>query len=130
NKPADNGRMKGSSDNLAAQTSARRLIAEARSLQQQNRLLEARDKIDEARRLGATFRPDEESPTLVYQQLAFLARQRIDSLVHHAGETLRYGTQAPMTRCQDAERDLTQARQLAIAYGLDIHPIDTTMRMV
>jgi type II secretory pathway component GspD/PulD (secretin) len=128
--PVDDGRMKAASDNLVAQTRARRLMAEARSLQQQNRLLEARDKIDEARRLGVTFRPDEETPSVVYQQLAFQARQRIDSLVHHAGETLRYGTQAPMARCKDAEYDLSQARQLALAFGLDIHPIDATMRMV
>ncbi|HZV04506.1 MAG TPA: hypothetical protein VE999_05400 [Gemmataceae bacterium] len=128
--PPIDGRMKGSSDNLAAQTRARQLMAEARSLQQQNRLLEARDKIDEARRLGATFRPDEETPSLVYQQLAFVARQRIDSLVHHAAESLRYGTKEPMMRCKEAEYDLSQARQMAIAFGLDLQPIDATMRMV
>ncbi len=121
---------KGSADSLVAQTRARRLMGEARGLQQQNRLLEARDKIEEARRLGVSFRPDEESPSQAYQQLAFLARQRIDSLVQHASDTLQRGTQAPTLRCQDAERELTQARQLAAAFGLDMQPIDAAMRMV
>jgi type II secretory pathway component GspD/PulD (secretin) len=112
------------------QMRARQLMAEAKLLQQQNRLLEARDKITEVQRLGVSFRIDEETPNQIYQQLVFLARQRIDSLVHHAGETLRYGTQAPITRCQDAERDLIQARQLAVAFGLDLQPIDATMQMV
>ncbi|MGH7169649.1 MAG: hypothetical protein ACRELG_05150, partial [Gemmataceae bacterium] len=125
-----NTEAKRNSDNLTPQTRARRLLAEAHALQRQNLLIEARDKIDEARRLGVSFRPDEESPNQVYQQVAFLARQRIDSLVHHAGETLRYGTQAPTTRCQEAERDLSQARELAVAFGQDIQPIELTQRMV
>ncbi|MHB1421877.1 MAG: type II secretion system protein GspD [Gemmataceae bacterium] len=115
---------------LALQARARQLMAEARGLQRQNRLLEARDKIDEARRLGVAFRPDEESPNQIYQQLSFLARQRIDTLVHQAGDTLRYGTRAPMTRCQDAEADLSQARQLAVAFGLDVQPIENAKQMV
>ncbi|HTU19011.1 MAG TPA: hypothetical protein VMG10_13200, partial [Gemmataceae bacterium] len=122
--------VKGSGDNATAQKRARRLVAEAHDLLRQNRLLEARSKIEEARRLGGSFRPDEESPSQVYQQIAFLASQRIDSLVHHAGEILRYGTQAPTTRCQEAERDLSQARQLAAAFGQDMQPIDLTLRMV
>ena len=129
-QPVDNGKGKGSTDKLVDQTRARRLMAEARTLQQQNRLLDARDKIEEARRLGASFRSDEESPSQAYQHLAFQARQRIDSLVRHAGDTLQRGTQAPMTRCQDAERELTQARQLASAFGLDMQPIDAAMQMV
>ncbi|HEY7153019.1 MAG TPA: hypothetical protein VH575_03570, partial [Gemmataceae bacterium] len=82
-------------DKLANQAKAGQLMVEAHTLLRQNRLVEARDKIDEARRLGVVFRPDEENPNQLAQQTAFLARQRIDSLVHHAGEILRYGTQAP-----------------------------------
>jgi type II secretory pathway component GspD/PulD (secretin) len=117
-------------DPLTAPTRARQLVAEASALQKQNRLIEARDKIDEARRLGVAFRPDEESPNQVYQRLGYMARQRIDMLVNHAGETLRYGTQAAATRCQDAERDLAQAGQLASAFGLDMQPIEMTRRLV
>jgi type II secretory pathway component GspD/PulD (secretin) len=119
----------GTTDSLDAQTRARRLLAEARALQQQNRLLEACEKINDARRLGVAFRPDEETPNQVYQQMAFQARQRIDGLVHHANEILRYGTQSPTTRCQEADRDLAQARQLAVAFGQDMQPIETTLRM-
>jgi type II secretory pathway component GspD/PulD (secretin) len=115
---------------VASPMRARQLLAEARTLLQQNRLIEARDKIAEAQRLGVSFRPDEDNPNEMYQQVAFLARQRIDSLVHHAGETLRYGTQAPAVRCQDAEKDLVQARQLAAAFGQDMQPIERTLLMV
>ncbi len=120
----------GANSSLDSQARARQLMAEARMLQQQNRLLEARDKIAEVQRLNVTFRIDEDSPNQIYQQLAFSARQRIDILVHQAGETIRYGTQAPMARCQNAERDLAQARQLAVAFGLDVQPIHATMQMV
>jgi type II secretory pathway component GspD/PulD (secretin) len=130
NRAIDPNKGKGTADNLPAPARARQLMAEARQLQQQNRLLEARDKIAEVQRLGVTFRFDEETPNQLYQQLALQARQRIDGLVHHAGETLRYGTQAPMVRCQDAERELAQARQLAVAFGLDLQPIDAAMQLV
>jgi Flp pilus assembly secretin CpaC len=124
------GQAKGISGSLDAPTRARQLMAEARMLQQQNRLLEARDKLEEIRRLGVSFRPGEDSPNQIYQLLAVQARQHIDGLVRHAGDTIRYGTQAPMARCQDAERDLAQARQLAVAFGLDMQPIHATMQMV
>jgi type II secretory pathway component GspD/PulD (secretin) len=127
NQTVDSGKGKGSLD---AQTRAHQLMAEARMLQQQGRLLEARNKIEEIRRLGVSFPADQDSPNQLYQQLVFQARQHIDGLVHHANETLRYGTQAPMSRCQDAEGDLSQAKQLATAFGLDMQPIHTAMRMV
>jgi type II secretory pathway component GspD/PulD (secretin) len=119
-----------SGDNGIAETRARQLVVEARLLQRQNRLVEARDKIVEAQRLGVSFRPDEENPSQIAQQINFQARQRIDGLVHHAGETIRYGTQAPQMRCQEAERDLAQARQLALAFGQDLQPIEITLLMV
>jgi type II secretory pathway component GspD/PulD (secretin) len=113
-------------DALANATRARQLMAEAHTLAQQNRLVEARDRISQAQRLSVTFRPDEETPDQLYPQIAFRARQRIESLVHHAGETIRYGTQAPAARCQEAEKDLAQARQLAAAFGQDMQPIERT----
>jgi type II secretory pathway component GspD/PulD (secretin) len=130
NQQANGGKGKGSSGSLDAQTRARQLMAEARMLQQQNRLLEARDKIVAAQRLNVSFRFNEETPNQLYQQLALQARQNIDGLVRHAGDTIRLGTQAPMARCQDAERDLAQARQLAVTFGLDVQPIHAAMQMV
>src|SRR5262249_24737788 len=47
-----------------------------------------------------------------------------------AGEILRYGTQAPAVRCQEAEKDLAQARQLAVAFGQDMQPIERTFVVV
>ncbi|HWG46540.1 MAG TPA: hypothetical protein VN688_27505 [Gemmataceae bacterium] len=115
---------------LEVQTRARQLVAEAKTLQRQNRLLEARDKIVEAQRLGVTFRPNEDNPNQLYQQVAFVARQRVDSLVTHANETIRYGTQAPAVRCQEADKDLAQARQLAGAFGQDMQAIERTQLLM
>ncbi len=119
-----------SANALAAQTRARQLIAEARALQQQNRLIEAREKITEAQGLGVAARPGEQSPNQVYQQLGFQARQRIDNLVRKANEGLRYGTKSTQIRCQEAEGDLAQAAQLATAFGLDTQPVEATRRLV
>ncbi len=117
-------------DMQSAPARARQMVADARRLMQQNRLIEAHDKIEEARWLGVTFRPDEENPNHLYQQVASLARQRIDSLVRHAGEIIRAGTQAPALRCQEADKDLAQARQLAQAFGQDMQPIENTVALV
>ncbi|HEY7307799.1 MAG TPA: hypothetical protein VH643_00425 [Gemmataceae bacterium] len=117
-------------NNPGDQARARQLVAEARMMLQQNRLVEAREKLVASQRLGAAFRPDEDNPNQLLQQTAFLARQRIDSLIHHAGESVRYGTQAPAVRCQEAEKDLAQARQLALAFGQDMQPIERTLLMV
>jgi Flp pilus assembly secretin CpaC len=130
NQPMNDGMAKGNGSSLTTQTRARQLLVEARMLQQQNKLLEARDKISEVQRMSVSFRMDEETPNQVYQQLAVQARQRIDALVHHAGDALRYGTQAPMVRCQEAERELTEAKQLATAFGLDMQPVHTVLQMV
>jgi type II secretory pathway component GspD/PulD (secretin) len=116
-------------DPLSAQSRVRQLIVEARALQQQNRLIEAREKITEAQAMGTAPRPGEESPNQVYQQLVFVARQRIDNLVLRANEVLRYGTQANQTRCQQAENDLAQAAQLAAAFGLDSQPVESARRL-
>src|SRR5262249_55253455 len=50
--------------------------------------------------------------------------------IHHAGESIRYGTQSPAVRCQEAEKDLAQARQLALAFGQDMQPIERTLLIV
>jgi type II secretory pathway component GspD/PulD (secretin) len=108
----------------------RQLLAEARVLQQQDRLLEARQKILEAQQLGVRFGPSEDSPDLVYQQLAYGACLRISSLVNHANETLHFGKGDAALRCQAAEKDLAQARQLAGAFGQDTQPIDRALATV
>jgi general secretion pathway protein D len=117
-------------DPNAVKRQALQLVAEARMLQQQNRLIEARQKIVEAQRLGAPFRSDEDNPDHAYQQVALAAKQRIDGLVNQAGDVVRYGKGAQPVRCQEAERGLLEARQLAAAFGQDPNPIERTMQLV
>jgi type II secretory pathway component GspD/PulD (secretin) len=111
-----------------ARARAQQLIAEIHQLQRQRRLMEARQKLEEVQKLGVVFAPNEETPGAVYQQLALQARQEIDALVRQAGDTLRYGTDAPAVRYHKAEQVLNQAGQLARAFGQDMAPVEHGMR--
>jgi type II secretory pathway component GspD/PulD (secretin) len=114
-------------------TRALALMAEARQLLRKDLLIEARQKAlaaIEAQHAGAAFRPDEESPEVVYQQVAFRAHQVIEILMRQANETLRYGREDQPTRLCNAEQALLQARQLAAAFGQDVQPVDRSLAWV
>src|SRR5262249_6443732 len=65
---------------------AEKLLVEARTMQKEGRLIEARQKAIEAQRLGATFGPDEERPELVLLAISSLCEKRIESLMQQATE--------------------------------------------
>jgi type II secretory pathway component GspD/PulD (secretin) len=102
---------------------AQMLLTEARQLQKEYRLVEARQKALEAQKIGASFSPDEDRPELVLLAVSALCQRQIETLVQRAGD---YGTASlDATRYQRALSDLTQARQLAVGFGFDTHLIDT-----
>jgi type II secretory pathway component GspD/PulD (secretin) len=103
---------------------AQHLVAEARHLQAERRYVEARQKAVEAQRLNVAFGPDEDSPELVYRQVAFDANRQVDSLIKQAHDGASYGSGPPAERYQAAETRLSQARALATAFGQDVRPID------
>jgi type II secretory pathway component GspD/PulD (secretin) len=105
---------------------AKLLLTQARQLQGEGRLLEAREKAIEAQRVGAAFSAEEDRPEAVLLAISALCQKRIDNLVQQASEALS-GAEADPSRYQRAERDLTQAKQLAVGCKLDTQAIDSKL---
>jgi type II secretory pathway component GspD/PulD (secretin) len=105
---------------------AQTLLAEARQLQTAGRLVEARQRLQEAQRAGATFGPGEETPDAALVQLNALAYRRVVNLVEQADDYTKTGAADP-ARCQKAEANLKEARQLALGFGYDTVPVDTRL---
>jgi type II secretory pathway component GspD/PulD (secretin) len=103
---------------------ARQLLAEARQCQQQERLLEARQKALEAQKLGVSFAVGEDSPELALMQLATLCNKRIEFLLQQASDNTSTGYM-DATRYQKADANFAEARQLALGFGLDTQRIDS-----
>jgi type II secretory pathway component GspD/PulD (secretin) len=107
-----------------------KLMAEARSLVKNNHIPEARAKLIEAQQLGVAFGPDEDSPEQLNLQLSSLVRQRVDQLTRRADDYVRRGKDEPMKRFEIAEADLQKTRQLAVAFGQDVLPIDSEIEFI
>jgi type II secretory pathway component GspD/PulD (secretin) len=103
---------------------ARALLTEARQLQKDGRLLEARQKALEAQKLGAHFGPDEDRPELVLLALSALCQKRVETLVQQAADCAAAANGDPKSY-QRAELDLQQARRLALGFHLDTQLIDS-----
>src|SRR5262249_25878844 len=102
---------------------AQQLLADARRLQKEGRLAEARQKPVTAQKLGASFGLSEDRPELALLDLAALTDKRIDSLKHQANDHLQVAATDP-NRFPKAEANLLEARQLAIAFGFDTKELD------
>jgi type II secretory pathway component GspD/PulD (secretin) len=107
----------------AGKQRATMLMREAKSLSQQGRLLEARQKMLEAQALHVRFGPEEETPDRMLLACAALANRRVELLVQRAADYAATA-QTDSTRWQKAEDSLEEARQLAQAYSLDGQAID------
>lgn len=114
----------------AKKDQARLLMVQGRQYQRTGQLVEARQKFAEAQALGAAYGPGEDNPDLALQQVSASARQKVEALVKHATETAGRGTGDPAARCQKAEEELLQARQLAAAFGQDTMPVDGKIEWV
>jgi len=108
---------------------ARLLLLQARQCQKEGRLLEARQKALEAQRVGATFGSNEDTPELALLAVSALCQKRIDTLVQQATEYATTLDRDP-SRCQRAEANLMQARQLAMACGFDTQAVDMKLSWV
>lgn len=103
-------------------TRAVKLVAEARMLELQDHLVEARGKALEASKLTVAWGPAEDSPASVLRDLGTRAAGRVTSLVNEATEIVERFPADP-TRFQKADTRLVVARQLAEAFGQDVRPI-------
>jgi type II secretory pathway component GspD/PulD (secretin) len=105
------------------------LLAEARKLQAENRLVEARQKALEAQKSGAVFTVEEDSPERALLQLTEQAHKWLEQLQQEAVDFAATGFVDP-TRFGKAEDNLKQARKLAMDFSLDTQAIDSRMGWV
>ena len=95
---------------------AKTLVAQGRTLQKTNKLVEARAKFLEAQKLHATFGTDDDKPELALAQVAVEGQKQIAAMTAES-DSLR-------TRDSiSARAQLNSAKQLALGLGLDTNPI-------
>lgn len=110
----------------AVKIKAQAMVAEARMLQQQGRLIEARAKAMECQQLHASYSANEDRPEMVLLALSALAQKKIESHMQQAGEYMA-GMQVDPAKGKMAEQELQAARQTAVGFGLDTGMIDGKM---
>src|SRR5262249_32484631 len=110
----------------ASKKQALQLLAQARGLQKDSRLVEARQKVVECLQMGATFSPNEEGPDQVMLQLGLQARQQINGCMQQANELVASAAANP-GNYDRAEQVLFQAQQLANGFGLDPQPVESKL---
>ncbi len=120
---------------MNARQRAQTLMDEARGLQKQGKLVEAKAKLDEARvaageayKTGTGFGPGEESPDGMLLAMASQATTRINNLVKSADDNA--ASMGDAVRLKKAGDSLLEARQLAVLFNLDIAPIDLKLNAV
>jgi type II secretory pathway component GspD/PulD (secretin) len=109
-----------------AKQRAKQLLTECRELQKQGQLAAALQKAKEAQKVGAPFDAMDDRPDRAQMELTALAERQIENLKQAATDFASQGTGNP-ARYSQAESSLMQARELAIAFGLDLYPIDSTL---
>jgi type II secretory pathway component GspD/PulD (secretin)/tetratricopeptide (TPR) repeat protein len=107
-----------SSMTSADKAKAASCVAEARQLQREGRLVEAREKALQAQKMSVSFRSDEDRPEAVLMGLNRLCQNRVDALMSQADQHMKAGN------IQMAEQHLSQAKQLAVGFSLDCYLID------
>jgi type II secretory pathway component GspD/PulD (secretin) len=113
---------------IAAKNRAIVMVREARELERQGNLIEARNKAHEARGLKAPFSPEEDSPEHVIGSVTAAAERQIQSMLQQATE--QAGSAGDAQRFAKAGAMLTGARQLAQAFGLDSGRIEQASHYV
>jgi type II secretory pathway component GspD/PulD (secretin)/tetratricopeptide (TPR) repeat protein len=113
----------------AAKQRALQLLADCRVLENQGRLVEARQKALEAQRSCNQFGPSEDRPELALLQLSAMAARQIEAYIQDATRCVS-NARNDAALYERGDRDLIQARQLAVAFGLDSQPVDAMMGWV
>jgi len=105
----------------AAKNRAIVMVREARELERQGMLVEARHKANEARTLRVTFLPEEDSPDAVVGSISAKCEKQIQMMLQQATESV---TGNDPQRFEKANAQIGHARQLAQAFNLDASRID------
>jgi type II secretory pathway component GspD/PulD (secretin) len=118
-----NDSLESAQEKMRAKARAVEYVVEARSLESQQLLVEARAKALEAQKTFAVWSPIEDSPAAVLRDLDTKAANRVKFLMNQATETVA-NNPADTTRFQKADTFLGIARRLAEAFRQDTAPID------
>jgi hypothetical protein len=113
----------------AATPPARQLLLEARQLQKDGRVLDARERVVAAQKTGGPFPAGQDRPETIMADLAQDADRQISSLVQDARTKMARGPSDPNTYLE-AEANLNLARALASAFGRDTRTIDGGLAQV
>jgi len=98
------------------------LLSQARELEKEGKLIEARERIMQASSLQATFDPNEDSPSTALIQLASKCDAQVNQLLREA-ETVTNNAK-DSNRIQAAAQRLAEARKLSETFGLDGKRVD------
>jgi type II secretory pathway component GspD/PulD (secretin) len=119
---------------LEAKQRARGLAAEARALQGNNRLIEARARAQEGLRFeieatkgGAAFDRNEDTPSQALLDLNTRCTAHIETLLRRAEDSMAGAANRDPSAFQKAAACLAEARQLALVFRLDTARIDERM---
>jgi Flp pilus assembly secretin CpaC len=120
---------------MMAKQRSQGLLEEAHAMQKQGKLAEAvakavqaRTAAQEAARGGVSFGVGEETPDLFLDGMASQGKVRIDSLMRAATENS--SGPADPARLKKALDNLSEARQLAMLFGLDVVPINAQLNII
>src|SRR5262249_21462507 len=105
------------------------LLSDARQLQREGRLVEARQKALDCQRLNVVYGPEEDRPEQALVQLSALAGKKIDSLTAEADDYTMTASGTVEDRAK-AKANLLQARILAIGFGLDAYRVEARLGQV
>lgn len=113
--------------NAAQRTQAAALMGEARDLAVRGLLVEARQKAMEARSLRVPFSPQEENPDNILANLNGLCGQRLNLMLAQSWEMMNNPTDP--ARFQKAAIQLAAAKELCVAFGFDVQPIEQRIQL-
>jgi type II secretory pathway component GspD/PulD (secretin)/tetratricopeptide (TPR) repeat protein len=109
--------------NAADRKMALRLMAEGKAAQNAGKYLEARAKFQEAKKLKVDYGPDDDRPERCLVDLSASVVKYCDAVCKEAAR--------PATTAQArSEARLNEARNIALAFGLDCQPIESRLQMV
>ena len=106
-----------------AKKKAQACLVEARRLQREGHLLEARQKALEAQRMRVVYGKNDDQPEFVLAAVNSLCQRKVDALMQQADQYMKAG-QSDARSFQLAEQQLSQAKELALGFSMDCYMID------
>jgi type II secretory pathway component GspD/PulD (secretin)/tetratricopeptide (TPR) repeat protein len=111
--------------NAADRKAALRLMAEGKAAQNAGKYLEARAKFQEAKKLKVDYGRDDDTPDRCLMALSASVVKYCDAVCKESARPAT--TPQALTKC---EAKLNEARNVALAFGLDCQPLESRLQWV